>query len=155
WCIASYPGTRLYWLGIAIDVAVLGWFKYANFTIGGLNSSLGLALPAVSVVLPLGISFFTFQKIASLTGIRRREKDRGSLGEFTLLVWFFPQLIAGPIVRPNEFIPQWRALRFDDRRVLVNLCVGLTLFCVGLIKKFAIADMVAPYVDVVFIQAAD
>jgi alginate O-acetyltransferase complex protein AlgI len=153
WVVAKNPRTPLYWFGMAVDLGVLGWFKYDNFAIQLLNSSLGLALPAVATVLPLGISFFTFQKLAYLTDIRRGEKERWHLGEFFLLVWFFPQLIAGPIVRPHEFIPQWRALRLDRRRVVINLCVGLTLFFVGLIKKFAIADVVAPYADLVFGQA--
>jgi D-alanyl-lipoteichoic acid acyltransferase DltB (MBOAT superfamily) len=151
--VTRNPGTPLYWLGIAVDLGVLGWFKYDNFAIRVVNSAFGSALPAMATVLPLGISFFIFQKLAYLTDIRRGEKDRWHLGEFFLLVWFFPQLIAGPIVRPHEFIPQWRALRLDKRRVVVNLCVGLTLFFVGLIKKLAVADTVAPFVDVVFDQA--
>jgi D-alanyl-lipoteichoic acid acyltransferase DltB (MBOAT superfamily) len=154
WVVARNHATSLYWFGMAVDLGVLGWFKYDNFTIQALNSTFGLALPAMATVLPLGISFFTFQKLAYLTDIRRGENERWHLGEFFLLVWFFPQLIAGPIVRPHEFIPQWRALRLDGRRVVMNLCVGLTLFFVGLIKKLAVADMVAPYVDVVFGQAA-
>src|ERR1700730_4222392 len=153
WVLMRSPRSPLYWFGMAVDLAVLGWFKYDNFAIQTLNSGFGLSLPAIATVLPLGISFFTFQKLAYLTDIRRGEKEHWHLGEFFLLVWFFPQLIAGPIVRPHEFIPQWRTLRLDGRRVAVNLCVGLTLFFVGLIKKLAIADMVAPYVDMVFSQA--
>jgi alginate O-acetyltransferase complex protein AlgI len=144
----------IYWFGMGVDLAVLGWFKYSNFAIHTLDSAFGLALPSVAVILPLGISFFTFQKLAYLTDIRRGETEHWRLGEFFLLVWFFPQLVAGPIVRPHEFIPQWRNLRLDRRRVTFNLCVGLTLFFVGLIKKLAIADTVAPYVDMVFGQAA-
>src|ERR1700730_4491448 len=153
WAITNNSRTPLYWLGMAVDIGVLCWSKYDNFAVQVLNSAFGLALPGFATVLPLGISFFTFQKLAYLTDIRRGEKDRWHLGEFFLLVWFFPQLIAGPIVRPHEFIPQWRALRLDGRRVAINLCVGLTLFFVGLIKKLALADMVAPYVDMVFSQA--
>jgi alginate O-acetyltransferase complex protein AlgI len=155
WTITKYPRTPLYWLGMTVDIGVLGWFKYDNFFVHTLNSAFGLALVGFATTLPLGISFFTFQKLAYLTDIRRCEKERWHLGEFFLLVWFFPQLIAGPIVRPHEFIPQWRALRLDRRRVLFNLCVGLTLFFVGLIKKLAIADTVAPYVDVLFSQAGE
>jgi alginate O-acetyltransferase complex protein AlgI len=155
WVLMGNPRSPLYWFGMAVDLGVLGWFKYDNFAVQALNSAFGLALPGFATVLPLGISFFTFQKLAYLTDIRRGEKERWHLGEFFLLVWFFPQLIAGPIVRPREFIPQWRALRLDGRRVLLNLCVGLTLFFVGLIKKLAIADVVAPYVDLVFSQASE
>jgi D-alanyl-lipoteichoic acid acyltransferase DltB (MBOAT superfamily) len=151
--VSGNRGTSFFWLGIAVDLSVLGWFKYDNFAIRVVNSAFGSTLPAMATVLPLGISFFTFQKIAYLTDIRRGEKEHWHIGEFFLLVWFFPQLIAGPIVRPHEFIPQWRALRLDRRRVLVNLCVGLTLFFVGLIKKVAVADTVAPFVDAVVDQA--
>jgi D-alanyl-lipoteichoic acid acyltransferase DltB (MBOAT superfamily) len=154
WGLMRSPRSPLYWLGMAVDLGVLGWFKYDNFVIQTLNSAFGQALPQIATVLPLGISFFTFQKIAYLTDIRRGERESWQLGEFFLLVWFFPQLIAGPIVRPHEFIPQWRNLRLDGRRVAVNLCVGLTLFFVGLIKKLALADTVAPYADLVFGQAA-
>jgi D-alanyl-lipoteichoic acid acyltransferase DltB (MBOAT superfamily) len=149
------PRSPIYWFGMAVDLGVLAWFKYDNFAVETLNSAFDLALPQIATVLPLGISFFTFQKIAYLTDIRRGEKGNWQLGEFFLLVWFFPQLIAGPIVRPHEFIPQWRKLHLDRRRVAVNLCVGLTLFFVGLIKKLAIGDMVAPYADLVFGAAAE
>jgi D-alanyl-lipoteichoic acid acyltransferase DltB (MBOAT superfamily) len=154
WVLMRSPRSPLYWFGMAVDLAVLGWFKYDNFAIQTLNSGFGLSLPGVATVLPLGISFFTFQKLAYLTDIRRGEKEHWRLGEFFLLVWFFPQLIAGPIVRPHEFIPQWRSLRLEGHGVAVNLSVGLTLFFVGLIKKLAIGDAVAPYADLVFGEAA-
>jgi len=152
--VSQDRSTRLYWLGMAGNLAVLGWFKYSNLASHTLNSVFGLSLPAFAIVLPLGISFFTFQKLAYLTDLRRGHDQQCRLGEFFLLVWFFPQLIAGPIVRPHEFIPQWRALRLDPRRVVFNLCVGLTLFIVGLIKKLMIADNLAPYEDLVFSQPA-
>jgi alginate O-acetyltransferase complex protein AlgI len=117
WVLMRNPRSPLYWLGMAVDLGVLAWFKYDNFAIQTLNSAFGLSLPGIATVLPLGISFFTFQKVAYLTDIRRGEKERWQLGEFFLLVWFFPQLIAGPIVRPHEFIPQWRALRRSRRWV--------------------------------------
>lgn len=151
--LRDHPRSWIYWFGIAADVAVLGYFKYANFTVRTLDL-FGAHLQAVAVALPIGISFFTFQKIAYLTDIKRGEHQRWKWGEFFLLVWFFPQLIAGPIVRPHEFIPQWRAMRFGRRTIWINLAVGLTLFLVGLIKKLAIADIAAPYGDLVFGQAA-
>jgi alginate O-acetyltransferase complex protein AlgI len=151
--LRDHPRSWIYWFGLVADLLVLGWFKYANFTIDTLNQ-IGAHLPLVAVALPIGISFFTFQKVAYLTDIRRGEHQRWKWGEFFLLVWFFPQLIAGPIVRPHEFIPQWRAWRFSRRTLWVNLAVGLTLFLIGLVKKLGIADMVAPYGDLVFGQAA-
>jgi D-alanyl-lipoteichoic acid acyltransferase DltB (MBOAT superfamily) len=151
--LRDHPRSKIYWFGMAVDIAVLGYFKYANFTVKTLDL-FGAHIPAAMVALPIGISFFTFQKLAYLTDIRRGEHQRWKGGEFFLLVWFFPQLIAGPIVRPHEFIPQWRAMRFGKRTMWVNLAVGLTLFMVGLIKKLAIADIAAPYGDLVFGQAA-
>ena len=151
--LREHPRSRIYWFGLIADLLVLGYFKYANFTIQTLNL-FGAHLPLTAVLLPIGISFFTFQKVAYLTDIRRGEHQRWKWNEFFLLVWFFPQLIAGPIVRPHEFIPQWRAMRFGSRALWVNLAVGLTLFLVGLIKKLAIADVAAPYGDLVFGQAA-
>lgn len=151
--LRDHPRSRVYWFGLIADLLVLGYFKYANFTVQTLNL-FGAHLALTAVMLPIGISFFTFQKIAYLTDIRRGEHQRWKWGEFFLLVWFFPQLIAGPIVRPHEFIPQWRAMRFGSRTMWVNLAVGLTLFLVGLIKKLAIADVAAPYGDLVFGQAA-
>ena len=152
--LGRHPLVWVYWLAITVDLGVLAWFKYSNFAIGNVNTLFGLSLPSIAVVLPLAISFFTFQKVAFLTEVWRGDKDRWSLGEFFLLVWFFPQLVAGPIVRPHEFIPQWRVLQFSRRRMTVNLAVGLTLLFVGLVKKLGIADTVAPYVDAVFLPAA-
>lgn len=152
--LVNRPIALLYWAAITVDLGILGWFKYSNFFIGTVNSLFGLSISSVAVVLPLAISFFTFQKVAYLTEEWSGDRDRWTWGEFFLLVWFFPQLIAGPIVRPHEFIPQWRALRYDSRRIRVNVAIGLTLLLVGLIKKLGIADTVAPYVDAVFVPTA-
>ena len=95
--------------GIALNLCVLGVFKYANFIGANLAALLSIGFTPFSIILPLGISFFTFQKISYLIDLRRGDKHIYGLLEFFAFVTFFPQLIAGPIVRHNEIIPQFRA----------------------------------------------
>ena len=106
----------------------------------------GVSLSIPEIVLPIGISFITFQKIAFLVDAYRREVKDFSLLNFSLFVTFFPQLIAGPIVHHSEVMPQFAnprdlARRYDD------LCAGTSIFCVGLFKKVIIADQCAIYAD--------
>ena len=125
--------------GITVNLTVLGFFKYANFIADQLSyvSELPLGLP--EIVLPLGISFFTFQKIAYLVDAYHGKIAGYSFLQYCLFVLFFPQLIAGPIVHPREILPQ-----FANRRVFQpsysNLSVGLTYFVLGLFKKVVLAD---------------
>lgn len=137
--------------GLMINLAVLGWFKYANFFVENANSLLGLDLYLAKIVLPLGISFFIFQKIAFLVDAYRGKVDRLNLLDFSLFVSFFPQLIAGPIVHHSEILPQFR------QRGAVPpgyLAMGLTIFIIGLAKKVLLADTVASYVAPGFDAAA-
>ncbi|MEN9663358.1 MAG: hypothetical protein RL324_2307 [Verrucomicrobiota bacterium] len=151
---AAAPGRRA-WLitGLAWNLGLLGFFKYWNFFAGNVNSVLPAALPVLKIVLPLGISFFTFQKIAFLVDAWRGQVKNVRFGDFALFVMFFPQLIAGPIVHHGEFIPQlqdatrWRP---DGRK----LALGLTLFAAGLFQKCIIADTLAPLADSAFGLAA-
>lgn len=138
--------------GIAANLALLGYFKYANFfadSIGGLFSS-SLQLPVI--VLPLAISFFTFQQIAFLVDTRRGESEEPSFLNYCLFVTFFPQLIAGPIVHHKEMLPQFSAAE-PSRISAHNVAVGLTLIIIGLFKKVVIADGLAIYVDPIFSAA--
>ena len=143
------------WLlaGLAWNLGLLGFFKYWNFFTGTFNAALATSIPALPIVLPLGISFFTFQKIAFLVDAWRGRVRDVRFGDFALFVMFFPQLIAGPIVHHGEFIPQlqdparWRP---DGRR----LALGLTLFAAGLFQKCVIADTLAPLADSAFGLAA-
>lgn len=139
-------------LGIAFNVAFLGYFKYANFVQATMNELAGTDFAIVSIVLPLGISFITFQKIAFLIDVHARRVEAFTAREFALFVLFFPQLIAGPIVHFREMMPQFRSVscRFDSNAV----AVGLTLFCFGLFKKVVLADGIAVYVSPLYAQAA-
>jgi len=139
-------------VGIAFNVAFLGYFKYANFAASTVNDVLGTHLVLTQIVLPLGISFITFQKIAFLIDVHARRIESFSLQDFSLFVLFFPQLIAGPIVHYREVMPQFhRAACVFDRE---NVSVGVTLLAFGLFKKAVLADGIAPLVTPLFDQAA-
>jgi len=140
--------------GIAFNIGLLAYFKYANFFVENLNAVLGLGFNLERVILPLAISFFTFQQIAYLVDVYRGESHRYGFLEYAFFVTFFPQLIAGPIVRHSEIMPQIRAEKFRKVRLL-NLQVGLTIFAIGLFKKMVIADGAASYATPIFDAAAD
>jgi D-alanyl-lipoteichoic acid acyltransferase DltB (MBOAT superfamily) len=139
--------------GVAANLAVLSYFKYANFFLDSLNLLTGAQIEFVRVILPLGISFITFQKIAYLVDAHRGETRDYNFLHFCLFVTFFPQLIAGPIVHHREVIPQFGEPRIF-RPSAENLSVGFTLFAFGLFKKVMIADNLALHATPVFNAAA-
>ncbi|MEW6492203.1 MAG: MBOAT family protein [Cyanobacteriota bacterium] len=141
-------------LGIAINLVLIGYFKYANFFVSTVNDLLGTSFNFYKIILPLGISFFTFQQIAYLIDAYRGETKEYSFLNYCLFVSFFPQLIAGPIVHHKEVIPQFdhkSTYRFDSE----NLAVGMTIFLIGLCKKVLLADTIALYATPVFVAAGD
>ena len=153
--MAQSRSTRgILWSGIAFNLALLGYFKYANFFIDQLSLGLGLVLDNPPILLPLAISFFTFQQIAFLVDCHRGAAVRGGLVEYALFVSFFPQLIAGPIVRSAEILPQFRDLADRLQGWSRRLAPALTLFILGLSKKVLLADHFAAYAGPVF-SAAD
>jgi D-alanyl-lipoteichoic acid acyltransferase DltB (MBOAT superfamily) len=137
--------------GITVNLAVLAYFKYTNFLIDNANAVLGTHYVLQKIILPIGISFFTFQKIAYLVDAYRGDAEEYNFLEFSLFVMYFPQLIAGPIVHHKEIIPQFR--HSEIRLSYVDLAAGLTLFAVGLFKKVMIADLVTAWSDPVFAAA--
>ncbi len=140
-------------LGVVGNLAALAWFKYANFFVDSSNALLGTTFHLNTIILPLAISFFTFQQIAFLVDTYRGRVQERSVLRYLLFVTFFPQLIAGPIVHHKEMLPQFAsALQGVQRR---NLIVGGTIFFIGLFKKVIIADGVSPYSDTVFTMAAN
>jgi alginate O-acetyltransferase complex protein AlgI len=134
--------------GVALNLAVLCYFKYTNFVFDSLNTLTGAPLPFVNIVLPLGISFFTFQQIAYLVDVMRGAKVERDIVSFTLFVSFFPHLIAGPLVHHAEMIPQFKRGRTGRSAVLAAR--GLAIFAAGLFKKVVIADNLAQFVSPVF-----
>jgi len=143
----------LLWLGVAINLIALGWFKYANFLIDSGNTLLGTDMHVQKIILPLAISFFTFQQIAYLVDTYRAQTHERSFLHYALFVTFFPQLIAGPIVHHKEMLPQF-AKQIGGLK-LQHLIIGGTIFFLGLFKKVIIADGVSPYSDTVFAMAAN
>ncbi len=127
---------------VTFDLGVLGVFKYYGFftqNVGDLLDSfgLGMPLPLLSIALPVGVSFFTFQAISYVVDVKRREFEPASLLDVGIYLSFFPHLVAGPIVRAREFIPQLASAR-DPNHVAVG--AGLGLIGLGLVKKVMIAD---------------
>jgi D-alanyl-lipoteichoic acid acyltransferase DltB (MBOAT superfamily) len=134
--------------GVALNLAVLCYFKYTNFIFDSLNTLTGAPLPFVNIILPLGISFFTFQQIAYLVDVMRGAKVERDIVSYTLFVSFFPHLIAGPLVHHAEMIPQFKRGRTGRSSVLAAR--GLAIFAAGLFKKVVIADNLAQFVSPVF-----
>src|SRR5579875_4037656 len=148
--IANRINTRvLLTLAIAANLAVLCYFKYLmpllNFFAGQMHS----AHHWRDVVLPLGISFFTFTQIAYLVDLQQGGAVQQDLGSYTLFATFFPHLIAGPILHHAEIMPQFQQAK-DYRLKLDDVAIGLTWFTMGLAKKVLLADKFAPGADAAF-----
>ena len=150
----DFAGRRgLLIFGVMANLVLIGYFKYANFFADNVNSALHTDWNIEQVFLPLAISFFTFQQIAYLVDAYRGKANEGSLLHYCLFVSFFPQLIAGPIVRHKEIIPQFmRSERLSPR--WSNVAVGVSIFAIGLFKKTVIADSLSVYVGPVFDTSA-
>jgi D-alanyl-lipoteichoic acid acyltransferase DltB (MBOAT superfamily) len=134
--------------GVALNLAALCYFKYTGFILEAVSALSGLPLPLSGIILPLGISFFTFQQIAYLVDIMRGARIERDIISYTLFVSFFPHLIAGPLVHHAEMIPQFKRGRTGRSAVLAAR--GLAIFAAGLFKKVVIADNLAQFVSPVF-----
>jgi D-alanyl-lipoteichoic acid acyltransferase DltB (MBOAT superfamily) len=139
-------------IGISLNLGVLGYFKYADFFIDNLNAVTGSGIEIGSIVLPLAISFFTFQQIAYLVDAYQGVTREYRFWHYALFVTFFPQLIAGPIVHHSEMLPQFMKQE-NMRPRLLNLAVGSSIFAIGLFKKAVLADGVAVHSTPVFDKA--
>ena len=142
-------GKWVLWSGVALNLLVLGYFKYANFLVANLNGLLQTHVFISKILLPLGISFVTFMQIAWLVASSRKEAVPCSLFEFLLYATFFPQIVSGPIVYQKESMPQFRVRRNAETRS-VDFCVGATLFTIGIAKKVLVADTIAPWATQAF-----
>ncbi len=130
---------------VGLDLLALGFFKYYGFFVSNVDEllrdvGLGAPAPLLAVALPVGLSFFTFQAISYIVDVRRGICDRATTIDLAIYLSFFPHLVAGPIVRAREFLPQLRTPR-DPRDVAVG--AGVLLIIVGLVKKVVIADFLA------------
>ena len=133
-------------LGILFNVLLIGYYKYYDFFIENINLIAGTDFTLKRILLPLGISFFTFQQLSFLVSVYRKEEKVESLRDYCIFVLFFPQLVAGPIVLYSEMIPQFK----DKQRRFFNsdnFASGIYIFCIGLFKKAVIADTLCLFAD--------
>jgi alginate O-acetyltransferase complex protein AlgI len=145
--IAVPADRRRIMAAVAINIGLIGWFKYRNMLLGETS----VAGSYVDTTLPLGISFYSFQALAyHIDIVRGRSGPARSFPEFFLFKALFPQLIAGPIVRPIQTLPQIQRLFDRKQRRLRLLAFGLGLIVLGLTKKVVLADSLAPVVDDIF-----
>jgi len=136
-------------VGVVLNLVWLGYFKYANFFVDTVNAAFRSEFFIPPIILPLAISFFTFQQIAYLIDTHRSETQEHNFLHYCLFVTFFPQLIAGPIVHHKEMLPQFlRASTFKLQ--MDNIAVGSGLFLFGLFKKVILADGFAEYVTPIY-----
>jgi len=136
-------------VAITVNLALLAYYKYANFFVGNLNLLLGTDWNLTNIILPLGISFFTFTQIAFLVDTYRGEVKEYNFVHYTLFVTYFPHLIAGPVLHHKEMMPQF-AHKATYRINWEYFASGLMLFTAGLCKKTLGADAFAPYVNGIF-----
>lgn len=132
--------------GLTFNISILLYFKYMDFFISNINLIAGTNFTLLHLILPLGISFITFQKIAFLVDCYKGHLKEFKIIDFCLFVTFFPQLIAGPIVHHNEVFPQFS----DESKRKINwenFSKGLFIFCIGLTKKVIIADTFAQWAN--------
>ncbi len=152
----TWPALRRRWAlraGIAANLLLLGYFKYLNFFISTVNTLGAQQWALQDIVLPLGISFFTFTQIAFLVDASRGQAHDFDFLRYVLFVTYFPHLIAGPVLHHRQVMPQFedgKTYRFSYE----NLSIGLLIFAIGLFKKVMLADDLANQVTPVFDQAA-
>jgi alginate O-acetyltransferase complex protein AlgI len=157
--IQKYRMRIILYFGILIDLTVLGFFKYLNFLfenltllINQMNQNIIFPFGHQDIVLPLGISFFTFTQIAFLVDTYKEKTNAPNLLDYSLFVSIYPHLIAGPILSHKKIIPQ-----FAEFKTYIinneNVAIGITLFVIGLFKKVIIADTLATWVTPVFDNA--
>ena len=131
-------------VGVVFNLSLLGYFKYSDFFISNFNTLFDTTTPLLHLLLPLAISFYTFQQIAYLVDSYRGETREYDFLNYAVFVTFFPQLIAGPIVHHSEMMPQFAKIK---NKVINyhNIALGLFIFSLGLFKKVAIADTFAAW----------
>ena len=136
---------RWLWAAVTVDLGLLAYYKYMNFFLSGINATVGTNWEIAGILLPLGISFYTFQQLTLLADVSGGHIDRFRFRDFILFVTFFPHLIAGPIVHHKEMMPQFEAARW--RFDWGNMAVGASLFAIGLFKKAVLADGIAAEIN--------
>lgn len=135
-------------IGTIVPLVVLGLFKYFNFFLSSVSTIIGHDIGALKIILPVGISFYTFQALSYVIDVHRGTiAAENNFIKLALYISFFPQLVAGPIVRASDFLPQ---LHQNRRVTLENIKTGVQIFVFGLFKKIVIADHLSVFVDDVY-----
>ncbi|MDR2376666.1 MAG: hypothetical protein LBD96_09550 [Treponema sp.] len=148
--IARQPEKKIYiFIGVAVPLIILGIFKYFNFFILSFTKMWGITQSSsLNIILPVGISFYTFQSLSYTIDVYRKKINvEKNFSKLALYIAFFPQLVAGPIVRAGDFLPQLEENRNISR---ANFITGIQIFLFGLFKKVVIADWLSVFVDDVF-----
>ncbi len=140
----------LLWVAILANLILLGYFKYRNFFLENVSLLSGWQFTLTQIVVPLGISFHTFQQITFLLEVADGEHEEMPFPQYVLFVLFFPQLIAGPIVLHREMASQLASIARNELPYQGMFGPGFVIFCLGLFKKVCLADNLAPYVDICF-----
>lgn len=153
-CKTNYQRKSLLISGLIFNIGLIFYFKYFNFFIDNFNAIFHTTLQFEKILLPLGISFFTFQQISFVIDAYRKEVPHYSFIEYAVFVTYFPQLIAGPIVTHDELIPQ---IKDENKRKFdwQNFSMGIYAFVLGLAKKILIADILGNVVNVGFSDIAN
>lgn len=145
-----HPENRKYYLraGIICELVILAFFKYFNFFLDTFKAVFNMQNRlALNIILPIGISFYTFQAISFMLDVYRGQVKKSGFLNTALYISFFPQLVAGPIVKAKDFLPQLE----ENRRIsFKNLETGIQIFVIGLLKKIVIADHLSVFVDDVY-----
>ncbi|MFP5340199.1 MAG: MBOAT family O-acyltransferase [Gammaproteobacteria bacterium] len=152
--LRRHPSRLVLGLAVAANVLLLVYYKYTGFLLGTLDAALDLGWRVEDIILPLAISFFTFQQIAYLVDAHDGVVEEHDFANYCLFISFFPQLIAGPITHHAEMLAQFND-RDSFRARIDNLSLGATVFLLGLFKKVVIADTLALKATPVFSLAAD
>lgn len=138
----------LMWMSITLSLSILGYFKYANFFLWNWNAMVEGNFQPLDIILPVGISFYTFQSISYVIDVYKRKiKPTESWLDYIFFLSFFPALVAGPIVRADYFLPQ---LQENRKASSDEIWAGLWLIISGIFKKALIADYIAQYNDLIF-----
>ncbi len=145
----TWSGKSILLFGIAVNVALLGYYKYVDFFIANINNLSGFHIAFQRIILPLGISFFTFTQIAYLVDTHAGAAREYDFLNYALFVTFFPHLLAGPIIHHREMMPQFASVRNKIINYR-NVSMALFLFFIGLSKKVIIADSIAPIANAGF-----
>ncbi len=147
-CSTKAKKKTLMWLSICISLSILGYFKYANFFLWNWNQMVNGNFQPLNIILPVGISFYTFQSISYIVDVYKEKiKPTKTWLEYIFFLSFFPALVAGPIVRADYFLPQIESNKGASKK---EIYAGFWLILVGVVKKALIADYISQYNDLIF-----